>query len=66
MLEHNIKCGNVLRHVLGQKVSVIKMTEHTRGKDDKAKQISMVKVRHQDINGIYHVMEFFPDELRIK
>ena len=63
---HNIECGDILYHVLGQKVSVIKVTEHKRGKNEKLKKITMVKVRFQDNTEMYHIMEFFPDELRIK
>jgi hypothetical protein len=61
----NLKCGDILYHVLGQKVSVIKMTEHERGKNAKKKKIKMVKVRFQDNTGMFHVSEFFPRELHI-
>ena len=62
---HNIECGDILYHVLGQKVSVIKLTEHERGKNTKKQKIKMVKVRYQDKNGMFYVHEFFPDELHI-
>jgi len=61
---HSIKCGSILYHVLGQKVSVIKLTEHERGKIPNNQKIKMVKVRFQDKNGMFHIREFFPDELR--
>ena len=60
--DRNIECGDILYHVLGKKVSVIKVTNHIR----KTKlEITMVKVRHQDTTGMFHVHEFFPDELRL-
>ena len=61
---HNIECGDILYHVLGEKVSVIKLTKHEREKNKKKIKVIMVKARYQDTIGMFHVHEFFLNELR--
>jgi len=52
--------GKVMKHVLGKMVSVIKVCKHTRNKNEEVKTI---KCRYMDENGIFHIYEFFPEEL---
>lgn len=56
----NLSCGDVLEHVLGFNVSVVKVTEHSRGRE----MIKMIKCRFMDKQGMLHKFEFFPKELK--
>lgn len=58
-----LECGDIIYHVLGMKLSVIKITTSTRGKGLKKKIIKMVKCRYLH-EGHFHIFEFFPNELR--
>lgn len=62
MILDNIKCGDIVYHVLGTKLSVIKITTSTRGKGLKKTTIKMVKCRYLS-EGRFHIFEFFPNEL---
>lgn len=61
----DLKTGDLLYHVLGFSVSVLKVTESKRNRKGVMEINKMIKCRYQDKNNMLHVFEFYPDELRI-
>jgi len=61
----NLRCGDVLTHVMGFNVCFLKKTVSERGKGKKAKTNTMYKCRYMDKKGILHVHEFYQEELKM-
>lgn len=60
---NDITEGEIYKHKLGIDVLVLKKLTHIRGKGDKQKTTHTLKCRHLDGDFMFHVYEFYPNEL---